>query len=159
MSSYSSKLQETISALARKMEEEKKQWEERVNAKDVELQAYRSEVEKLNHELTSREHEINHLKEKKELLETEYRAIKTELAEKDKWFKAEMDTYLKDKEILKSEINKKEQEKKDLAKKADELENAKQSFVEEETAMLEKVLAEERLKWRETLRNDKGNND
>ena len=135
---YHSKLQETISKLAKKMEEEKSHYDEIIKVKDSEIQAYRSEVEKIKQELIKTEQEFDQSKERITMLTAENQALKNEIAERDKSYKIEQEKFEREKNIFQQ--------------KQAELDKEKETLVDSEIQLLEKTLQEERLKWRDQLR-------
>ena len=135
---YHSKLQETISKLAKKMEEEKSHYDEIIKVKDSEIQAYRSEVEKIKQELIKTEQEFDQSKERITMLTAENQALKNEIAERDKSYKIEQEKFEREKNIFQQ--------------KQAELDKEKETLVDSEIQLLEKTLQEERLNWRDQLR-------
>jgi len=127
-----SKLHEVVSNLAKKFEEEKKAWEEALEVKNTEIEAFKKELDKCAGQQKDNENQIKKTKENKEFTEAENAALKAEIIEV--------------KNAQKKETEEKEKKWKE------EMEQMKQSLIDDETKAIEQLFNEERLKWREKLR-------
>lgn len=135
---YSQKLKETVSNMAKRFEEEKKDWDEKVAAKDAEMSAIKMELEGRTAQLKAGEDKISDLenqllklKDQISASEAENGAVKAEIIEIKRSHRAEIESLEK-------------MRKNDLVK-------ASESF-DGDINRIEKLLTEERLKWRDKLR-------
>ena len=134
MNTEQSKLHEVVSTLAKKLEEEKRLWEETTSVKDSEIAAFKKELESKTEQLRTNEEQTAKLKEKVEYLEAQNNALKNEVSEM--------------KNTHKNELESREKEWKN------EMEKAKQLLLDTEVKSIEQMLSEERLKWREKIRTN-----